>query len=205
MSETKGLPIIVWDFGGVLMDWDPRYLYRKVFQTEEEMEYFLKEVCTMEWNLQFDAGKPFAEGIRELSAVHPKYSDQIEIFYSRWIEMIHGDIPGSVEILFDLKSKGYQMFGLTNWSRETFPLVRNDYRFFGELDGILVSGEELLAKPNPEIFELLLDRYGLDPKNCIFIDDSKPNIEAAQGLEFGTIHFQSPDQLKKELHRKGIL
>lgn len=173
---------IVFDFGGVLIDWDPRYLYRKVFASEEEMEWFLANVCTSEWNALQDAGLPFAEGIAEAKALHPEYAAQIVMFRSRWIEMTRGEIKENTDWLRSLKSEGYGIYGLTNWSAETLPEVTGRFDFFRLFDGIVVSGEERLLKPDERIYRVLLDRYGLKPQECLFIDDNPHNIATARSL-----------------------
>ncbi len=181
-SIPQGIKNVVFDFGGVLIDWNPRHLYRKVFPSEEEMEWFLAHVCTSEWNVQMDAGRPFAEAIAEATAQHPQYAAQIEMFWSRWTEMIGGEIRENTDWLRRLKADGYGIYGLTNWSAETLPKVKPHYSFFRLLDGIVVSGEEHLVKPDPRIYRVLIDRYGLIPAECLFIDDNPPNVEAAKRI-----------------------
>lgn len=186
------------------MDWDPRYLYRQIFDKEEKMEWFLREVCNHEWNVQMDSGKPFADAIEEKIVEYPQYQSEIEMYFNRWIEMIRGQIDGTVDILYQLKDKDYKLYGLTNWSDETFPLVRNTYSFFDELEGILVSGKEGLAKPDPAIYRLMMKRFKLKAEECLFIDDNIDNIESARDIGMETIHFRSPEQLKFSLEKAGI-
>lgn len=194
------LPLIVFDLGAVLIDWDPRYLYRKLFNGDKEaMEHFLREVCSPAWNIQQDAGRPFAEAIAMLARRYPDQHSLIEAYYLRWEEMLGGPMEGSVDILREVQGLGFQVAALTNWSAETFPLARKRYDFFGCFDEIVVSGEEKVAKPDPKIYNILLKRTGRDAENCIFIDDSLVNINAARGLGFMGIHFQSPYQLRREL------
>src|SRR5436305_1684034 len=150
---------IVFDFGGVLINWDRRHLYRKIFDDEAEMEWFLANVCTMDWNLRQDEGRPFADAVKLLQKDHSKYTNHIEAFHTRWQEMLNGPIEETVEILRELKQKGYTIYGLTNWSAETFPVALGLFEFLHTLDGIVVSGVEKMVKPNPAIFELLLKRY----------------------------------------------
>lgn len=195
---------IIFDFGGVLMDWDPRHLYKQVFDQEEKMEWFLREVCNNDWNTQMDSGKPFAEAIKEKTVEYPQYKSEIEIYFDRWIEMIRGQIDGSVDILYQLKDKEFKLYGLTNWSDETFPLVRHTYAFFDELEGIVVSGEEGLAKPDPAIYQLMMKRFKLKAEECLFIDDNIDNIESANDFGMKTIHFRSPEQLRFSLEKAGI-
>ena len=182
---------IVFDFGGVLVDWNPRYLYHKYFSTEEEMEYFLAHICTGEWNMQQDAGRPFAEGVALLQAEHPEYAEAIALYDTRWSEMIGGAIQENVDWLRELKAQGYHIYGLTNWSAEKFPGVRAQYDFFGLMDGIVVSGEEHLVKPDIRIYQTLLDRYHLRADECLFIDDSLANIEGAKQAGLHVWHIST--------------
>ncbi len=196
---------IIFDFGGVLINWDPRNLYRKLFADEAEMEWFLANVCTMDWNLRQDEGRPFAEAVQLLQKEHENYAAHIEAYHTRWPEMLDGEITGSVQILNELLAKGYTVYGLTNWSNETFPLAFDQFVFLQTLHGIVVSGVEKLIKPDPAIFHLLLDRYTLEAPDCVFIDDNALNIESAQQLGLHAIHFKSPEMLRSELQTLGIL
>ncbi len=188
-SIPQGVKNVVFDFGGVLIDWNQRYLYRKVFASEEEMEWFLANVCTSEWNARQDAGRPFAEGIAEAKAQYPQYSEQIEMFWSRWIEMVGGEIQENTDWLRRLKAEGYGIYGLTNWSAETLPQVMESYDFFSLFDGIVVSGEEHLLKPDPRIYRVLLNRYHLNPAECLFIDDNPQNVTAAKHIGMWGLTF----------------
>ncbi len=181
-SIPQGIKNVVFDFGGVLIDWNQRYLYRKVFISEEEMEWFLANVCTDEWNALQDAGRPFAEGIAEAKAQYPQYSAQIEMFWSRWIEMVGGEIHENTDWLRRLKAEGYGIYGLTNWSVETLQQVMERYDFFQLFDGIVVSGEEHLMKPDIRIYRILLDRYSLNPAECLFVDDNPQNVATAKRI-----------------------
>ncbi|HWB26262.1 MAG TPA: HAD family phosphatase [Chitinophagaceae bacterium] len=196
---------IIFDFGGVLIDWDPRHLYKKIFEDESEMEWFLGNVCTLHWNLQQDGGRPFADAVAMLQEQHPQYAGHIQAYHTRWEEMLNGPIEDTVQILHELKRKGYTIYGLTNWSAETFPVALQRFDFLHELDGIVVSGEEKIVKPDNAIFNLLLKRYNLKAPDCIFIDDNLYNIEAAHNLGFGTIHFASPANLKSRLQEMSVL
>ena len=196
---------IVFDLGGVLIDWNPRHLYKKVFSTEAEMEWFLANVCTSQWNTQQDAGRPFAQGIELLKAKYPEYTFAIEFYWSRWEEMLGGEITESVEILRSLKMRGYHVYALSNWSTETFALVRDKYGFLNAFDGMVISGEEKLVKPDPEIYKRLLEKYGLKASNCIFIDDNAANISKAADLGFETILFTDSDALHRALINRSIL
>lgn len=197
--------VIVFDFGGVLIDWNPRNLFKKMISSETEMEWFLENICTTEWNLRIDAGKPFAVSVAELSSQYPEWTAEIEAFHKQWPEMLGGEIPGTVEILEEIIQKGYKVYGLTNWSAETFPIAQGRYPSLNLMDGIVVSGEEKLIKPDPEIFRVLLEKYNLKAENCIFIDDNLHNIEASCKLGFEAIHFTDPDGLRDALSWLGVL
>lgn len=191
---------IIFDFGKVLINWDPRNLYRKIFTDEKEMEYFLAEVCTMDWNEQQDAGRTWQEGIDLLVPNFPKYEKEINAYFDRWEEMLGGEISGTVQILKTLKASGkYRIYGLTNWSSETFPIAVKQFDFLNWFDGILVSGDEGIKKPDPTIYELLLDRYQIDPQTAIFIDDSLRNVTAAEKIGIKSFHFTGPEALEKSL------
>lgn len=196
---------IIFDFGGVLIDWDPRHLYKKIFEDESEMEWFLGNVCTLRWNLRQDEGRPFADAVALLQEQHPQYANHIQAYHTRWAEMLNGPIEETVQILHEFKQKGYTIYGLTNWSAETFPVALQRFDFLHELDGIVVSGEEKMVKPNDSIFNLLLRRYNLQATNCLFIDDNLYNIEAAHNLGFDTIHFSTPADLRSKLQEMELL
>jgi 2-haloacid dehalogenase len=196
---------IVFDFGGVLIDWNPRYLYQKIFKKAEEMEYFLSEICSPYWNEQMDMGRSFREATAELANFHPQYEVEINAYYDGWSEMISGPIKGTPQTLLDLKNEGYNLYGLTNWSAETFPLVFNKYDFFSLFDGIVVSGEEKCIKPDKEIYHILIGRYEIRPEYSIFIDDSILNVDAANLLGFKGINFTNDQMLRKALRGFGLL
>ena len=195
---------IVFDLGGVLIDWDPRHMYRTVFDSEKEMEHFLSEIATLEWNSQHDAGVRWADGVAALSEEHPEYAHLIELYQQRWIDMLNGPIEGTVAILAKLKAAGHELHALTNWSNETFPIALARYDFLGWFEDIVVSGDEKVIKPDPRIFEILLERIGRNPYECVFIDDSAKNIEAARALGLIGIQFHNPEQLETELVKLGI-
>jgi 2-haloacid dehalogenase len=195
---------IIFDFGGVLVDWNPKYVYRQLFEKPEDMHWFLENICTDEWNLEQDRGRPLAEGTAILVGKFPEYEALIRAFYGRWEEMLGGDIGGSVEILFELKRQ-YPVYGLTNWSAETFPVALERFDFFKVFDGIVVSGTEKLVKPDSAIFRLILDRYRLKAENALFIDDNIKNIRAAGEMGFHTIHFESPEKLRAQLAQMKII
>ena len=200
----KKIKNIVFDFGGVLIDWNPTYLYKKVFADEKEMNYFLEQVCTSEWNMKQDAGRPLAVATMEKQREFPEYEKEIALFYGRWDEMLGGEIKENSRWVEPL-SKKYPLYGLTNWSAETIPVAYERYGFFKHLKGIVVSGEEKLAKPDSEIYRILLKRYALNAEESLFIDDTLKNIEAAQALGFKTIHCTPDLDLGEVLKKWGII
>ena len=197
---------IVFDLGGVLFDWNPRHLYKKLFPNDlESMEWFLSNICTQEWNVKQDAGRLFSEAVAELIALYPDYEDLIRAYDSRWEEMVEGVIEPSLDILSTLRLEGYELYALSNWSVEKFSLIRSKHQFLKWFEAIIISGEIRMVKPDPKIFRFLLEVIGRDAPECLFIDDSLKNVAAAGKLGFNTIHFRSPDQLRSELHNMGIL
>jgi 2-haloacid dehalogenase len=195
---------IIFDFGGVLIDWNPRYFYKDVFSDIKEMEYFLSEVWSPKWNMKHDAGFSFSEITSELQELYPKYWNEIEMYQYNWEVMIKGEISENTKLLDPLKSK-YRLFGLTNWSAEAFPVIYPKYEFFKVFEGIVVSGEEKLVKPGKEIYQLLLNRYDLLANESLFIDDSLKNIETANELGFSTIHINGTQSLKEQLISMGLI
>jgi len=189
---------VIFDFGGVLVEWNPRYLYRDYFENENEMEYFLQSVCTDEWNLQQDNGRSLAEGTRLLQAKFPEYHALIQLYYDKWEQMLKREYPETVAILYQLREK-YKVYGLTNWSGETIGIAYKRYPFFKAFDGIVVSGDEKMVKPDKKIYHLLLDRYQLKPANTVFIDDNLLNVIAAKEIGLYAIHYKNPEQLREEL------
>ncbi len=199
LAKHPTIDTIIFDFGGVLMDWDPRYLYRKIFDSEEKMEWFLENVCTSEWNHQQDAGRDLEEAIKIKQDEFPEYKAEIAAFYHRWVETLGGSIEENVALLRSLEGGPYRLYGLTNWSHQTFPIVYEDYDFFKIFEGIVVSGAEKMAKPDKEIFELILSRYDIEASKALFIDDSKANIDTAKDMGFHTIHLTPEKKLEEEL------
>ena len=193
---------IVFDFGNVIIGWDPRQVYRSSLKTDEAIDEFFAEVGFPEWNLEQDRGeRSWAEAVEFLSERFPHRSELIRAFNEQWEKSITGPIEGTVKIARRLRDAGYQMAGLTNWSTEKFIETKGRFDIFDIFDDIVVSGEEHLIKPDPEIFHVLLRRIKRQPEECLFIDDSLPNVETAKTLGFHTIHFRSPEQLEKELER----
>ena len=192
---------VVFDLGGVLIDWNPRYVYRQLFDDEAEMETFLSGVCTPEWNVAQDAGRTIDEAVAEATSRHPEKAALIKVYYDRFDEMMAGPIDGTVDILARLHQRQTPCYALTNWSAETFPLARKRFDFLGWFKGIVVSGEEKLMKPDPAIYRLLLERFALAPQDTVFIDDSPRNVQAAAELGLHAVHFTSPSALNDELAR----
>ena len=195
----------MFDLGGVLIDWNPRYLYRKLIDDENDIDSFLSQVCNPEWNVKQDAGRALAVATAERIALYPKKKSLIEAFYDRWEEMLGGEISESVEILRELKNRGASLYALTNWSAETYPIAEERFVFLQWFEATLVSGVEKMAKPDPAIFYLLLNRYELKAQDCLFIDDSMINIEAAARIGFETHHFRTAGGLRQELTAANLL
>ena len=197
---------VIFDLGGVLIDWNPRHLYRKIFNTEEEITWFLENVCTGDWNDQQDAGRSFDEATEELVSKFPDHEQAIRAWYGRWQETISGPLHGTVEILKAIKdSRKYKLYALTNWSAETFPWALDNFEFLHWFEGIVVSGVEKTRKPFPEFYQILFDRYKINPAEAVFIDDNIKNVEGSKNVGLPVIHFQSPVQLKEELITLNIL
>ncbi len=202
----RTIETVIWDLGNVLIKWDPKNLYRKIFDDEEKMDWFLSEVCTMDWNEAQDGGRTWKEGIQLLVAAYPDYTKEINAYWDRWEEMLGGAIEGSAHILRSLKEKdSHRLYALTNWSAETFPIALETFDFLQLFEGILVSGAENLKKPDPKIYQLLLDRYQINPETAVFIDDSLRNIKAARAMGINAIHFESAEQLSTQLQAYGVL
>ena len=196
---------VVFDLGGVLIDWNPRYLYRKLLGDEAAVEAFLGQVCTPAWNERQDEGRPVAQATSEMCARFPEQAALIRAYYDRWEEMLGGPIEGTVEILEELFARGVPLYALSNWSAETFHHARARFEFLERFRGIVVSGEERLIKPDPRIFQLLFQRYSLAPPRAIFIDDVLRNVDAARALGMTALHFRSPDELRAELAARGLV
>ena len=207
MNATRASrSVVIFDLGGVLIDWNPRYLYRKLFNGDEAaMEHFLATVCTPAWNERQDAGRSFAEATAELAPRHPDKVGLIEAFGRRFAEMIPGPIDGSVEIVADLKRRGVPLYAITNWSAETYPPQRERFEFLSWFADIVVSGREGVIKPNRRIFRILLERNRIAPETAVFIDDVAKNAAAAGELGIHGIHFRSADQLRRELEALELL
>ena len=196
---------VVFDIGNVLIHWDPRVLYRTIFKSEDEVEWFLEHVCTHEWNLEQDRGRSFEDAIAEATARHPKHADAIAAYHLRWTETIIGPIAGTVAILEELKTRGTPLYAITNWHQDKFRETRARFPFLGHFRDIVVSGDERLIKPDPAIYRLLLDRNGLQAGDCLFIDDSPKNVAGAEAVGMKAHHFTSPEGLRAHLVGAGIL
>ena len=201
----NAIETIIFDLGGVLIDWNPEYVFRQIMPDEEERGFFFREVCNHDWNVQQDAGYPLAEATEERVRLWPQYEAEIRAYYGRWEEMLGGPIEETVELLRQLHGRQeHRLYALTNWSHETFPVARARFDFLQLFEGIVVSGEEKLIKPDPRIYHLLFERYAVNPAQAVFIDDNRHNVEAALELGLEAIHFQSPGQLKGELQGLGV-
>lgn len=197
----KKIDTIIFDLGGVLIDWNPEYVYLDVFKgNRDKMKWFFENICTNDWNENQDAGYPLAKATEERIALFPEHEELIKMYYGRWEEMLGESIPETVEILKQLiDSKKYKIVALTNWSHETFPIALKKFDFLHWFEGILVSGEEKTRKPFKEIYQLTLDRFDITPNNSIFIDDNLRNVEAARTLGIEAIHYKNPCSLKEKL------
>ena len=197
---------VLFDLGGVLVDWNPRYLYRPHFAGDEQaMEHFLMHVCPGEWNHEIDAGKRFADAVAERQRLFPEHAELIALWESGWETMLGEAIAGTVAILEQLKCKGVRLYALTNWSYETFPIARQRFAFLQWFQDIVISGEVKLAKPDPRIFELARTRCALEPAATVYIDDAPRNVESARKLGFEALHFQDPLRLREQLTALGLL
>jgi 2-haloacid dehalogenase len=196
---------VIFDLGGVLIDWNPRHLYGRLFGDDEAgMEAFLAEVCTPEWNLEQDRGRPWAEAVEELALAHPEQRELIEAYHVRWDEMVAGAIDGTVEILSELRGR-VRLLVLSNWSAETFPVALRHCPFLEWFDGIVISGEVKACKPEEAAFRALLERYSIEPGSAVFVDDSDVNVAAATKLGLIGIRFDGPAGLRRALQGVGLL
>lgn len=201
-----GINTIIFDLGGVLIDWNPRYVYRTIFKTDEEIDWFFENIATHDWNENQDAGYPLDAATEDLIKKHPEWEKEIRAYYGRWEEMLGGPIQETVEIFRQLKQNpNLKTYALTNWSAETFPIALQRFDFLHWFDGRLVSGEEKTRKPFPEFYQRLLHRYHINPAAALFIDDNLRNVKAAEALGITGIHFQNPEQLRESLLTMNLL
>ena len=196
---------IVFDLGAVLIEWNPRHLYRKVFDDEARMEWFLNNVCHNEWNLEQDKGRSFDDAVKEAICRHPDWKSEIELYRDCWHEMIPHAIMGTVDILEALHKKGAALYAITNWNGDTFRATRSRFPFLGLFRDIVVSGDEKMLKPEPDIFHLLAKRNNIQLSDSIFIDDSLKNVKGAEAVGMQGHHFVSPEGLRKDLVARNIL
>ena len=202
----KKIDTIIFDLGGVLIDWNPEYVYLDVFDNDrEKMQWFFDNICTPDWNENQDAGYPLQKATEERVALFPEHEERIRMFYGRWEEMLGQAIDGTVTILKSLiDNPNYKVVALTNWSHETFPIALERFEFLHWFEGIIVSGDEKTRKPFPEIYELTLNRFNIKAENSVFIDDNLRNIKAAEALGIYGIHFESPNALINQLKKVSI-
>jgi 2-haloacid dehalogenase len=202
MSEIKN---VIFDFGGVLIEWSPYLLYRKVLPNDTEIERFLQEVHFYEWNYSFDQGYPFEMGIAEMCRRFPERADLIHILSERWLETLGVTYEANIAMIKELKGRGVPVFGLSNWGAETFERTRQKFPFFDLFDDRVISGEVKIAKPDPRIFNLLIERNHLDPQECLFIDDNEDNCRTARSLGITPVLYQNSKQVRGELVERGLL
>jgi 2-haloacid dehalogenase len=195
---------VVFDLGGVLIDWDPRHLYRQLFDDEADMEAFLGQVTTPEWNAAQDAGRPWADAVASLAEKHPEHRALIEAFHERWPETLGGPIPGTVDVLAELREARVPLYALSNWSAETYPVARARFPFLAWFDGVVISGEVGAIKPDARMFEHLVAQHGLRPSETVFVDDRADNVAAAARLGFVAIQFRDAASLRQDLRRLGF-
>ena len=198
--------VAIFDLGGVVVDWNPRYLYRKLFNgNETAMEDFLATVCTPSWNEQQDAGRSFADGCDSLRRLHPDKAELIDAWFQRYDEMLGGEIPGTVEVLRELRSRKVPIYALSNWSAETFPIAVNRFECLRWFHGVLLSGEAKVLKPDRRIFEIFLHTFRIEPSRAVYIDDRRENVEAAMTLGMRGIVFRDSRTLRAELTEAELI
>jgi len=205
MNHTP-VTAVVFDIGAVLVDWNPEYLYAKVIPDPDERRWFLSEICTPEWNFAMDAGISVSDEVAKLAAERPEYADLINPWWDRWSEMLGDETPGTREIAEELRESGMPIYALTNWNAQTWELGVAEFPFLGRIfDGIVVSGQEGVTKPDPRIFEILSSRFDLEPSKTVFIDDSPKNVDAAAALGYQAHLFTSAPELEAWLKKIDAL
>lgn len=204
-SHAQPIDTVVFDVGMVLLEWDPRYLYRKIFVGDEaKMEWFLAEVCPNSWNVEQDRGRPWEEALAEAIGRHPTYAAEIRAYRERWSEMVPGAIEDTVTILEALAAANVPLYAITNFASDTFAEALARFDFFKRFQGIVVSGDEKVLKPDPRIFHTLAERHGVDLTRSIFIDDSVKNVVGAEAVGMAAHHFTSPAGLAADLRARGF-
>ncbi|HMJ69809.1 MAG TPA: HAD family phosphatase [Cyclobacteriaceae bacterium] len=197
---------VIFDLGGVLIDWNPRYLYRKIFKTEDEITWFMTNICTSEWNDMQDAGRSFSDATEDLVKKFPGHEAPIRAWYGRFPETISGAIQPTVDVLSKIRQKkAHRLYALTNWSAESFPWAQDNFEFLSWFEGIVVSGKEKTRKPYADFYHILFSRYNIDPARAVFIDDNINNIHGANEVGLQTIHFTNAAELEKDLAKLAIL
>ena len=191
----------LFDLGGVFFDWDPKFFFTKIISDKDEMDFFLTKVCNDEWNLAQDSGRTIEDGEKDIIRKFPQYENLIKLYYPNHRKMIKGTFQSSIDILMKLKQDSYECFVLSNWSSETFVDIPKEFKFMNNFDGLLISGEDKLVKPDPKIYLLAIDRFNLDPQNTVFVDDKLININAAIKLGFKTIHLTNPNIIEEEINK----
>lgn len=203
---NRSVSTVVFDIGNVLIQWDPENLYSKLIPSAPERDWFLTNVCTMDWNIRQDLGRPWADAVAELSERYPDHAHLIAAYSDRWHEMVPGPVPGTKDLLIRLHDQGVPLYAITNFSSDKFIETQSRFDFLnGNFRDVVISGQERLIKPDPRIFEVLFERNALDPADCLFIDDSLDNIEAARDLGMTGHHFHDAAALETDLVRLGIL
>ena len=202
---TQNITTVVFDIGNVLIEWDPRHLYRRIFATPDEIEHFLANVCTSAWNLEIDRGKSFAASVEELVASFPQHETAIRAFDERWSEMVPGLVPGTLALMERLEERKVPLYAITNFSAEKFAEARLRFPFFDRFRGVIVSAHERLLKPDRAIFDLLLSRYGLKAEECLFVDDIARNVAGARAVGMAAHRFKSAAGLEEELVERQLL
>ena len=191
----------LFDLGGVFFDWDPNHFFKNIFEKAEERKYFLTEVCSDDWNIQQDAGRTIKDAESELIPKFPHYEKEIKMYYKNHRKMIKGTFDLSIKVLENLKKLNYECYVLSNWSAETFVGMLDDYSFLNNFDGLLISGEDKLMKPDFAIYELAIKRFNLVPKETVFIDDKLENINAAKKMDLNIIHLIDPKSIESEINK----
>ncbi len=204
-QDQTAIDVVIFDFGGVLIVWDRRHLFRKLFDDTEQMEWFLSEVCSEEWNRELDRGLPYEKAIAERQEKFPDFADHIYAYWSRWEEMAPGPIEGTAEIVEELRTSGMRLGGLTNFSADTFPRAQAKFPILTTFDDVVVSGIEKIIKPQAEIYELASLRFGVPPERCLFIDDREDNVEGARRVGMDAVRFIDAAKLRGELEERGLL